>query len=132
VSETSTPTWDAHLGARQRADAGGQRPRGRVGVDREQEHGALGGVGRVDAGRGADDAEPVLDDALDRVAGAARRDDANGLVGDRLLAVVGADETPLGLRDHLRRDDEDVAVAQRLGHGGDDEPGEVGPRRDLG
>ena len=39
------------------------RPRGRIRVDRQQQHSTLGGIARVDAGRGRNDAEPVFDNA---------------------------------------------------------------------
>src|SRR5699024_11513762 len=44
-------------------------------------------------------------------------DDADGLVGDRLLPVIGPDEPVLRLRHDLRGDGEDVSVPQAPGQG---------------
>ena len=64
-------------------DAGGERPGGGIRIDRQQQHRAVRRVGRVDAGRRADDALAVLDDAGDAALVLAGRDDAHRLGGDR-------------------------------------------------
>ena len=105
---------------------------GRVRVDGQQQHRAGLDVARVHAGSGADDAEPVLHDPGHAPAGLlAHRDDADGLVGDRLLAVLGDDLAALGLRHDLARHDDDVAGLERADRG-DDDRGQVVAGMDLG
>ena len=57
---TAAGVGDEHRGARagELVQPGPQRPGGRVGVGREQQHDAVGDVGRVDAGGGQDRADP--------------------------------------------------------------------------
>src|SRR5690606_18849782 len=117
----------ADLDAERVAQARADRPRGGVGVLREQQHRALGGDGGVDAGRGHDQALTALHDAQ----GAPPGDHADGLRVDRGLPVGRLDDPALRLGDDLRGDDEDVAVGQvRLG--GRDQLGQVVARADLG
>jgi len=102
------------------------QPPGRlVGIGGQQHHGAWRGIGLVHAGRGEDQAVPRLGDGR----AASPGDHPHGLGLDRLLAG-GGHHPALGLADDLRRDHQDVALAQvRRGVG--DERGQVRARRDL-
>jgi hypothetical protein len=85
------------------------------------------------------EAEPVLHDPGDPAGVLAGGDHAHGLGGDRVLAVVGAHDPPLGLGHDLAGDDQHVAVLRsgrraRGGVGGQrvaEQHGQVVPGPDL-
>ncbi len=117
---------DAHVHAEQLPQSGAQGGGRGVRVLGQQQYRAGLGVGGVDAGRGHDQALPVLDDPQRAPA----RDDPYGLGVYRLLAGVGPDDPALRLGDDLRGDQQDVPVAQaRLCVG--DEAGQVVAGPDL-